>query len=95
MNVMYIFLGIALVHFIWAFINTISIRECFFISKPKKIGMFILTWMIPLIGPVIVYKSLKYASQHRRMSNGGSDSTSGYYSGSESSGTDCGGGGGE
>lgn len=45
---------------------------------------------MPVIGPFIVYKSLKYAGQHRSMSNGGSDSTGGYYSGS-----DCGGGGGE
>jgi uncharacterized membrane protein YgcG len=95
MNVMYIFLGIALVHFIWAFINTISIHECFFISKPKKIGFLVLTWLMPVIGPFIVYKSLKYAGQRRSMSNGGSDSTGGYYSGSESSGSDCGGGGGE
>jgi uncharacterized membrane protein YgcG len=92
MSVKYLLMGIVFVHFVWAFINTISIHESFFISKFKKVSLIIINWFIPIIGPTIVYYKLKYASQHRRISGGSSDNVGSYYA--ESGGSDCGGGGG-
>ncbi|WP_205859090.1 hypothetical protein [Pleionea sediminis] len=56
MTIKFILMGIAFTFVVFALLETISIMESFFFSKHKKRWMLLLNWLVPIIGPVLVYK---------------------------------------
>jgi len=83
-------LGITLVlHILFAFINTVSIREAYWLSPRKRTAELLLNWCVPIFGPMAVFSSGKspFGAENRNSGEvGGSDNYS-------SDGSDSGGGG--
>ncbi len=71
-------MGIALISFLFALLNTSSITESFFFSKQKKFWMLLLNWLVPIIGPVLVYKMIQ-ASLIKNGAVTGDNNSSTYY----------------
>lgn len=93
MSFQYILVGVALFHAIFALINTISVAESFFMSKSKKTWMLLLNWLIPIIGPALVYEMARNPLVKGKAVKGDIDNPGTYYANSDSGGSDCGGGG--
>ena len=66
MNTVYLIAGLACLHLVWAFLNTIGIRNAFFSKQRNAYFFLILNWIIPIVGPLITHISIRssFSSKH-------------------------------
>ena len=59
MNTVYLLAGLICIHLVWAFLNTIGIRNAFFSKQSTAYLFFLLNWLIPILGPLVTHVSIR------------------------------------
>ena len=85
METVYLIAGIACLHLVWAFFNTIGIRNAFFSKQSTAYLFLILNWITPIVGPVITHLKIRssFSSKHSGLPISDQSGSRNLYTGSE------------
>ena len=87
----YIIGGVVVLHVALAFINTVSIREAFWISSKRKVFHLLINWLVFIFGPAWIFDVYKNSHKIKEKASP-ADNTGTYYANSISDSSDGGGG---